>query len=105
MASSIKRFMARRVPAKMGNVGDMNTDICSWKSMVMLTINWRKMPRLERGFGLGRSDLTAIKTQDINVLMKVSFHAALWGRRLFPSPNYNLSDKREKTLSALSLSL
>ena len=44
----------------------------------------------------GRSDLTAIKTQDINVLMKVSFHAALWGRRLFPSPNYNLSDKREK---------
>jgi len=45
-----------------------------------------------RGFGCGRSDLTAIRP--IDVLMKVGFHAALWGRRLFPSPNHNLSIKQ-----------
>jgi len=59
----------------------------------MLSIGWSWMPRfMGRGFGCGRSDLTAIRP--IDVLMKVGFHAALWGRRLFPSPNYNLSIKQ-----------
>ena len=51
----------------------------------MLSIGWSWMPRfMGRGFGCGRSDLTAIRP--IDVLMKVGFHAALWGRRLFPPP-------------------
>ena len=58
----------------------------------MLSIGWSWMPRfMGRGFGCGRSDLTAIRP--IDVLMKVGFHAAV-GAEAIPSPNYNLSAKQ-----------